>query len=174
MAGDDAPPRRETFAQFVRAREQSLQRTAWLLTGDWALAEDLVQTSLARAWPRWERIRRDDPEIYVRKVMVNTWSTWCRRRWRGERPSDPVPDSSAPGDLAAETSVRLAVRDALAGLTERQRAVLVLRVFDDMTEAAVAQALGCAIGTVKSTAAQALARLRKDPRLADLMERETL
>jgi RNA polymerase sigma-70 factor (sigma-E family) len=174
MTGDDAAPQRsEGFPEFVLAREQALQRSAWLLTGNWALAEDLVQTALARCWPRWERIR-DDPEVYVRRVMINTWRTWRRRRWRGETPSDPIPDSAAPGDLAIETSVRLAVRDALAGLTERQRAVLVLRVFDDMTEAAVAQALGCAIGTVKSTAAQALARLRTDPRLADLMERETL
>jgi RNA polymerase sigma-70 factor (sigma-E family) len=169
-----APERGAAFAQFVLAREQALQRTAWLLTGDWALAEDLVQTALARAWPRWERIRRDDPEIYVRRIMINTWSTWRRRRWRGERPSDPMPENAAPGDLAADTSVRLAVSDALAELTERQRAVLILRVFDDMTEAAVAQALGCAIGTVKSTTAQALARLRANGRLADLMEREKL
>jgi len=64
----------EGFAQFVVARERALQRTAWLLTGDWALAGDLVQTALVRSWPRWERIRRrDDPEIYVRRVMVNTW-----------------------------------------------------------------------------------------------------
>ena len=174
MTGTDAAPRHgETFSEFVLAREQALQRTAWLLTGDWALAEDLVQTALARCWPRWARIR-DDPEFYVRRVMVNTWLTWRRRRWRGETPADPMPDGAASGDMAAETSVRLAVRDALAGLTERQRAVLVLRVFDDMTEASVAQALGCAVGTVKSTAARALARLRKDPRLADLMEREGL
>jgi DNA-directed RNA polymerase specialized sigma24 family protein len=78
----------EGFAQFVEARQLALQRTAWLLTNDWALAQDLVQTALARSWPYWERIRRsDDPEIYVRRVMVNTWSTWRRRRWRAERPS---------------------------------------------------------------------------------------
>jgi RNA polymerase sigma-70 factor (sigma-E family) len=175
MSEDDAAPEPgAAFAQFVLAREQALQRTAWLLTGDWALAEDLVQTALVRAWPRWQRIRHEDPEIYVRRVMINTWSTWRRRRWRGELPSDPMPDCAAPGDLAAETSVRLAVRAALAGLTDRQRAVLVLRVFDDMTEQAVAQVLGCAVGTVKSTAAQALARLRKDPGLVGLMEREAL
>ena len=76
------------FAGFIEARERALQRTAWLLTGDWALAEDLVQTALARTWPRWARIcERDDPEIYVRKVMLNTWSTWRRRRWRGEEAS---------------------------------------------------------------------------------------
>jgi DNA-directed RNA polymerase specialized sigma24 family protein len=76
------------FAQFIKARSQALQRTAWLLTGDWGLAEDLVQTALARSWPRWERInRRDDPEVYVRRVMINTWRTWSRRRWRGEKAS---------------------------------------------------------------------------------------
>ena len=101
----------EQFATFVEARERALQRTAWLLTGDWALAEDLVQTALARSWPRWERIRRrDDPEIYVRRVMVNTWSTWTRRRWWGERASAAVPDTPAPGDLAGELAARITVR----------------------------------------------------------------
>jgi RNA polymerase sigma-70 factor (sigma-E family) len=163
----------EQFATFVEARERALQRTAWLLTGDWALAEDLVQTALARSWPRWERIRRrDDPEIYVRRVMVNTWSTWSRRRWWGERASAALPDAPAPGDLAGELATRMAVRSALGSLTPRQRAVLVLRVFDDLPEAQVAQVLNCAVGTVKSTMAKALARLREDPRLAELMERE--
>lgn len=163
----------DAFAQFVEARERALQRTAWLLTGDWALAEDLVQTALVRSWPRWERIRRrDDPEIYVRRVMVNTWATWRRRRWRGERASAAVPDGRAPGDMAAEVAVRMAVRHALGSLTDRQRAVLVLRVFDDLSEAQVAQVLDCAIGTVKSTMSRALAKLRQDPRLAELMERE--
>jgi RNA polymerase sigma-70 factor (sigma-E family) len=163
----------EGFAQFVEARQRGLQRTAWLLTGDWALAEDLVQTALARSWPRWERIRRrDDPEFYVRRVMVNTWASWRRRRWRGEQPSGTVPDSQAPGDVAAEVAVRLAVRAALGSLTARQRAVLVLRVFDDLSEAQAAQVLGCAVGTVKSTMARVVARLREDPRLAELLDRE--
>ena len=163
----------EHFAHFVAARERALQRTAWLLTGDWALAEDLVQTALARSWPRWERIqRRDDPEIYVRRVMVNTWSTWRRRRWRGERATETVPDSAAPGDVAADLAARMAVRSALGSLTARQRAVVVLRVFDDLPEAQVAQVLNCAVGTVKSTLARSLAKLREDPRLAGLMEQE--
>jgi RNA polymerase sigma-70 factor (sigma-E family) len=162
----------EGFAEFVAARQRALQRTAWLLTGDWALAEDLVQTALARSWPRWERIRRrDDPEIYVRRVMVNTWTGWKRRRWRAERPTGAMLDRQAAGDLAAEVTARLAVRRALGSLTARQRAVLVLRVFDDLSEAQVAQVLDCAVGTVKSTMAKAMARLRADPRLAELMER---
>jgi RNA polymerase sigma-70 factor (sigma-E family) len=164
----------EGFAQFVEGRQRALQRTAWLLTGDWALAEDLVQTALARSWPRWERIRRrDNPEIYVRRVMVNTWASWSRRRWRGEQPSGTVPDGQAAGDMAAEVATRMAVRSALESLTDRQRAVLVLRVFDDLSEAQVAQVLDCAVGTVKSTMARAAARLRENPRLAEAMERET-
>ena len=164
----------EGFAQFVEARERALQRTAWLLTGDRGLAEDLVQTALVQAWPRWERIRRhDDPEVYIRRVMVNTWATWARRRWWGERATQSVPEGPALGDIAAEVAVRIAIRSALASLTARQRAVLVLRVFDDLSEAQVAEVLDCAVGTVKSTMSQALAKLRSDARMAELMEAET-
>ena len=167
----DAEP--EGFAQFVMARERALQRTAVLLTGDWALAEDLVQTALAKTWPRWERVSgRADPEFYVRRVMVNTWATWWRRRWRREQASAEVPEDPARSDLAAEVAVRMAVQDALGSLTRRQRAVLVLRVFDDLPEAQVAHLLGCPPGTVKSAMSRALAKLREDPRLADLMERK--
>jgi RNA polymerase sigma-70 factor (sigma-E family) len=162
----------EGFAQFIEARERALQRTAWFLTNDWALAQDLVQTALARSWPYWGRIRRgDDPEIYVRRVMVNTWVTWRRRRWRAEHPTGMLTDQPAPGDMAADVATRLAVRSVLATLTKRQRAVVVLRLFDDLSEAQVAQILGCAVGTVKATMSQALARLRSDPHLTDLMER---
>jgi RNA polymerase sigma-70 factor (sigma-E family) len=175
VANDAATEDAGGFAEFVVARERALQRTAWLLTGDWALAQDLVQTALVRSWPRWERIRRrDNPEVYVRKVMVNTWLSWSRRKWRREQASADVPDSPAPGDHATETSVRVAVQQALAELTQRQRAVLIMRVFDDMSEADVAKALGLAVGTVKSTTATALAKLRQDPHVAGLMERESL
>lgn len=161
------------FAEFVECRQRALQRTAWLLTGDWALAEDLVQTALSRVWPRWNRIvRRDDPEVYVRKVMLNTWMTWRRRSWRGEQAAESVPERAAPDDVASEIAGRAAIRDMLSTLTDRQRTVLVLRIFDDLTEAQVAQVLGCATGTVKSTMSQALAKLRHEPRLAELMERE--
>ena len=161
------------FAQFVEAREQALRRTAWLLTGDWGLAEDLVQTALARAWPRWDRISRlDAPEAYVRRVLVNTWRTWSRRRWRGEKASSTVPGAPAAGDVAAQVAMRVALRDALATLTGRQRVVLVLRVYDDLPEAQVADMLNCPAGTVKSLLSRALARLRDDPRLAEFLERE--
>jgi RNA polymerase sigma-70 factor (sigma-E family) len=162
----------EGFAQFIEAREQALQRTAWLLTNDWALAQDLVQAALARSWPYWGGIRRgDDPEVYVRRVMVNTWSTWRRRRWRAEEPSGELADQPGAGDIAADVATRVAVRQVLAALTDRQRAVVVLRLFDDLPEAQVAQILGCAVGTVKATLSQALARLRSDPHLADLLDR---
>jgi len=104
--------------------------------------------------------------------MLNTWSSWRRRRWWGERPSEAVPDAQAVGDMATEVTVRIAVQSVLKSLTARQRAVVVLRVFDDLSEAQVAHVLDCAIGTVKSTMAQAVARLREDPRLAGLMDRE--
>jgi RNA polymerase sigma-70 factor (sigma-E family) len=161
------------FEQFVDLRQRGLLRTAWVLTGDWALAEDLVQTALARTWPRWGRIiRRDDPEVYVRRVMVNTWMTWSRRRWRGERPRGDLPDRAVPGDVAGEVVERVAVRRALWSLTSRQRAVVALRVLDDLSEAQTAQVLGCAVGTVKSTLSQAMDRLRADGGLAGLRERE--
>jgi RNA polymerase sigma-70 factor (sigma-E family) len=173
-SGDKVNAEGEDFARFVDQRQRSLLRSAWLLTGDWALAEDLVQAALARTWLRWERItRRDEPEIYVRRVLVSTWINWSRRKWRGERTGMDLPDGPAPGDLEDEAIVRMAVRGALGSLTGRQRAVIVLRVFDDLTEAQTAQVLGCAVGTVKSTMSQALARLREDRRLADLPERET-
>lgn len=164
----------EGFAQFVEARERALQRMAWLLTGDRGIAEDLVQTALVRTWPKWERIRRrDNPEVYVRRVMVNTWATWSRRKWRGERAAQSMQEGPAQGDIEAEVAVRVAISSALASLTPRQRAVLVLRIFDDLSEAQVAQVLDCAVGTVKSTMAQALTKLRRDARLTELMEAET-
>jgi RNA polymerase sigma-70 factor (sigma-E family) len=164
----------EGFAQFIEARERALQRTAWLLTNDWALAQDLVQTALARSWPHWGSIRRgDDPEIYVRRVMVNTWVTWRRRRWNAEHPYEVLEDQPAPGDMAADVTTRVAVSSVLAVLTERQRAVVVLRLYDDLSEAQVAQILGCAAGTVRATLSQALARLRSNPHLADLIERRS-
>src|SRR6266700_248628 len=107
----------EGFAQFIEAREQALQRTAWLLTNDWALAQDLVQTALARSWPYWGRIERgDDPEIYVRRVMVNAWATWRRRRWRAEEPAGLLTDGPDPRDMAADVATRVAVRQLLAAL----------------------------------------------------------
>jgi RNA polymerase sigma-70 factor (sigma-E family) len=147
------------FEDFVAGRGQALQRFGYALTGDWALAEDLLQTALAKAYPRWSRVLRDDPEAYVRKIMVNTWSSWWRRRWRGELPTRQLPEVAAPDSYAGVDS-RHALRAALAQPPPRQRAVVVLRYHQDLPEAQVAELLGISAGTVKSQAARALASLR--------------
>lgn len=157
----------QQFDEFVRGRGPALHRTAYLLTGDWALAEDLVQTALARSWPAWRRIRHEDPEGYVRRVLVNTQISWWRRKWRGEVPTEVLPDragNSEPGGLHE----RPALRAALLRLPPRQRAVVVLRFHEDLSEAATAELLGISTGTVKSTASKALAALRADGALAEL------
>ncbi len=154
-------------ADFVRGRGQALQRTAYLLTGDWALAEDLVQTALARSWPAWGRIRHADPEGYVRTVLVNTHSSWWRRRWRGEVPTVTLPERPA-ADGNAGLHERPTLQAALLRLPPRQRAVVVLRFYEDLSESATADLLGITTGTVKSTTSKALARLRADGALAEL------
>lgn len=153
-----------TFEAFVAARGQALQRTAYLLTGDWALAEDLLQTALARAYPRWSSIVRDDPEPYVRQTLVRTWSSWWRRKWRGEHPTEMLPEHAGGDDYEASDR-KAAIARALAKLPARQRAVVVLRFHEDMTEAQVAAALRISIGTVKSQTAKAMSKLREDPAL---------
>lgn len=150
------------FSAFVNGRGPALQRTAYLLTGDWGLAEDLLQTALAKSYLAWVRIRHEDPEGYVRKVLANTHATWWRRKWRGETPTLELPEGH-DHDHGADD--RLALAAALARLPRRQRAVIVLRFHEDLTEAAVAQALGISVGTVKSQTAKALAKLRDDPAL---------
>jgi RNA polymerase sigma-70 factor (sigma-E family) len=153
------------FEEFVAGRGQALQRFGYALTGDWALAEDLLQTALARAYPRWSRVQQDDPEGYVRKIMLNTWSSWWRRRWRGELPTERLPEAAGPDSYAAIDSRQL-LRAALAQLPARQRAVVVLRYHQDLSEAQVAELLGISVGTVKSQAARALASLRAQAALA--------
>jgi RNA polymerase sigma-70 factor (sigma-E family) len=151
----------EGFEAFVSARGQALQRFGFLLTSDWALAEDLLQTAFARAYSRWSRIESGATEAYVRKIMVNTWSSWWRRRWRSEIPAASLPDVAADDPYLSVDRTH-AVRSALAGLPTRQRLVLVLRYHEDLSEQQVAEMLGISVGTVKSQAAKALAKLRAD------------
>ena len=149
---------RDSFEEYVAARRSALLRTAYLLTGDAHEAEDLVQTALIKAVPHWSRIA-DHPEPYLRTVLAReAVSRWRRRRWR-EIHTDRVPDApvEGPGDD------RLALRQALARLAPRQRAVIVLRYYEDLTEAETARVLGISVGTVKSQARDALARLRAEP-----------
>lgn len=144
------------FAEFVLARQAALLRTAYLLTGHAQDAEDLVQTTLVKVVPQWRRIR-DNPEPYVRRTMVNAnVSRWRRRRWR-EESTDVLPEQLAD---APDHDELLAVRSALAALAPRHRAVLVLRYFEDCTEQETADLLGITVGTVKSQASKALAKLR--------------
>ena len=126
-----------------------------------------MQTALARAWPRWSTVRHDDPEGYVRAIVANTYATWWRRRWRGEVPTERLPES-AGSDAYAVADTRESVRRALAVLPRGQRAVVVLRHFDDLTEAQTAAALGISVGTVKSQHARAMSTLRTSPHLEGL------
>jgi RNA polymerase sigma-70 factor (sigma-E family) len=149
------------FRDFVAARSGALVRSAFLLTGDQGEAEDLVQAALAKAWMRWGRIlRQDAPEAYVRRIMLSTFLTWRRRRWRGEVLVADVPEQPDRRDNFTDVDRRSAVLAALRELPPRQRAVVVLRYFDDLTETQTAEAMGCSMGTVKSQSAKALARLR--------------
>lgn len=157
------------FRDYVAARQRALLRTARMLTGNQHTAEDLVQASLERVWPRWSRIARDgDPDAYVRRVMVNTYASWWRRKWRAETPASELPDVSMP-DAYAEADLADALRRLLPTLTPRQKAVVVLRFYEDLSEVATAETLGCSVGTVKSQTSKALARLRMlpDPRVTE-------
>ena len=156
----------EGFEAFVAARGSALWRSAWLLTGDAGRAEDLVQTALAKAWPHHRRVSAGDGsfEAYVRRILVTTYASWWRRRWRGEEPSASLPDrpAAANDDLAARRDVLA----ALARLPARQRAVVVLRYYEDRTEVETARLLGCSVGTVKQHHARAVRALRGSPLLA--------
>ena len=147
------------FREFVRARGPALSRTAFLLTGDHQLAEDLVQTALTRTVPHWRRVvAGGDPEAYVRQVMVNERIAWWRRRRYDV--IVPVPEAPSPVDEADLTTERVTLLAALARLSPRQRAVIVLRFYEDLSVEQTAHVLGCSPGTVKSTTSDALARLR--------------
>ena len=149
------------FDEFAAARGDALLRFAFLLCGDRHLAEDLVQSVLARAFATWSRVSAHDRvEAYVRKMVVNEHLSWRRRLSSGEVAV------AEPADRAAAGRDAFADRDAawrlLATLPRRQRAVLVLRYYEDLSDAAIAEALGCAESTVRAHAARALATLRLD------------
>jgi RNA polymerase sigma-70 factor (sigma-E family) len=157
--------KRPEFDAFVANRWPRLLRVAYLLTGDWAGAEDLVQTALVKAWFVWRRIG-GDPEPYVRRIVVTTFVSHRRRRWTGEVPVGTVPDVMG-ADAAAGHADRDLLWRALLRLPAKQRAVLVLRYFEDLSEEQIAATLGVRAGTVKSQASKALARLRLDESLVD-------
>jgi RNA polymerase sigma-70 factor (sigma-E family) len=153
------------FRDFVRSHGPGLLRTAVMLTGNRADAEDLVQAALAKTYLAWGRIHdRSSLEAYVRRAMVNTHISWWRRRRLEEFPTDELPDQ-AIDDHAGESDTAELVRRALDRLPERMRAAVMLRYFEDMTEPEIANALGISLGTVKSTVSRAVAKLRVDSTL---------
>jgi RNA polymerase sigma-70 factor (sigma-E family) len=151
----------DEFEAFVRARTPALLRSAFLLTGDQQLAEDLVQSALTRTHLAWKRL--DDvanAEAYARRTMYHLQVSWWRRRKVAEVLPGDLPDQAGVVDHAGTVSLRLVLPSALLRLSARQRAVLVLRFFEDRTEAEAADLLGISVGTVKSQTARALTRLR--------------
>lgn len=157
----ESTPSGGSFAEYVARRHQPLLRTAYLLTRNRHDAEDLVQTTLAKTYLAWDRIR--DPsavDAYVRRAMVNTSRSRWRRRRVTEVLSDRVPDQAYEPSTSDSTELHEALWQLLGTLPHRQRAVLVLRYYEDLSEAETARVLGISVGTVKSTASRALARLR--------------
>jgi RNA polymerase sigma-70 factor (sigma-E family) len=151
-----------SFREYVRARRQALLRTAYLLTGNLADAEDLVQSALAKTYLAWHRIEdRGAVDSYVRRAMVNTQISWWRRRRLDEFPTDEIPDQ-ATVDHPVSSDVQESLRRAIDRLPQRMRAAVMLRYYEDMTEAEVAEVLGVSVGTVKSTVSRAVAKLRID------------
>ncbi len=158
----------DAFRAFVLVRTPALSRTAYLLTGDAHLAEDLVQTALFKAAKNWSRIE-GDPEPYVRRILYTQNISWWRSRRHVREHRLGGYDAAAP---STDSDLRLTLEEALGRLTAKQRTVLVLRYFEDLTEVQAAATLGVTAGTVKSTTRQALARLRTlAPELADLVGR---
>jgi RNA polymerase sigma-70 factor (sigma-E family) len=158
------------FTQYYVARAPAMRSTAYLLCGDWHTAEDLVQTAFTKLYLAWNRLSGHDRiDGYVRQTLVRAFIDLRRRPWRRELPSaDGYRERSGGpaggGDPArhdAATEERLVLLRALAAVPPRQRAVLVLRYWEDLSEAATAAILGCSLGTVKSQAARGLANLRE-------------
>jgi RNA polymerase sigma-70 factor (sigma-E family) len=159
-------PAREEFRAYVVGRSAALLRTAYLLTGNRADAEDLLQTALAKTFLSWDRIRDHQAlDGYVRRVMVNTQTSFWRRR-RPEITLDDLPDPGVP-DRTGHSDLHDALWTALGTLPRRQRAMVVLRYYEDLTEAETAEALGVSLGTVKSTTSRALTKLRDNSGLRD-------
>ena len=163
---------RDEFTEWARARQPHLLRAAVLLTGDRGRAEDLVQEALTQVAVRWSRLRDSSPDAYARKVIYHgNVSAWRRRRHEVLSADPPL---YAVGRPAEPVERRLLVRQALAALTRRQRAVVVLRYFEDLSEREAARVMGVSVGTVKSQTHLALRRLREAaPELAEFLHEES-
>ncbi|MEU6471203.1 SigE family RNA polymerase sigma factor [Streptomyces massasporeus] len=154
--------RADGFDEFAAARWSTLLHVARLLTGgDRQRAEDLVQEALVKLWFAWPKIADQAPEAYVRTVLVRLAARSARRRWWGERPVEQLPDRAGPVDVSSAVAERSRLEGALAQLSPKQRAAVVLRYYEDLPESQVAQALGCPVGTARSHASRGVARLRQ-------------
>jgi RNA polymerase sigma-70 factor (sigma-E family) len=161
------------FVAFVQASTARLFRLAYLLTGDQHRAEDLTQDALARTYGAWRRVVREDAHSYARRILVNLHTDWWRvGRWREQSADEPVEPAPAP-DPAAGVVRRDSVTRALRTLTRRERAVVVLRYYADLSEVDIAHELNISVGTVKSTAARALRKLRVAKDIAEPGEHDT-
>lgn len=171
-------PRTEGFGEFVERRWTSLVRFGYLLTGDWGAAEDLTQAALERTWRQWDRVRVERPESYVKAAMANQ----MRSRWRRrtiEVADGRVSDVGSRADVVlkdvpAEHALREALWVELLRLPARMRAVVVLRVWEDLSEAETARVLGCSVGSVKSQMSRGMQRLRERPEVLDAVGRRPL
>lgn len=150
---------RDEFADFAAARSGALFRTAYLMVGDHGLAQDLLQEALTKTYVAWPRLRDvGSAEPYTRRAIVTTAISWKRRKaWYGERPVEHLPETAAPAD---DVELRDLVWRELLALPARQRAAIVLRFYEDLSDAQIAEAMGCARGTVKSQVSQGVAKLR--------------
>ncbi|MEV6793691.1 SigE family RNA polymerase sigma factor [Streptomyces sp. NPDC051320] len=147
------------FEEFARAGSPRLFRTALLLCGDWHLAEDLVQTALGKAYASWSKVRRaDHPDAYVRTVLMRTYISHTRLRRSAERPVSAVPEGAV---AEADTALRVTLLAALRELPVRERAVVVLRYWEDRSVAETANELGLSQGSVRNQSARGLSRLRE-------------
>lgn len=153
-------PSDESFVAFVRQRGRGLARTATLIAGDPVAGEDLLQTALANVYTRWHRGPIDNPEEYVRTTLVREHISWRRRRMSTEVPVASADVDRLGPDIADRLVDRGVLLHALAQLAPKQRAALVLRYFDDLSEADTAKALGCSTGSVKQHTTRGLAKLR--------------
>ncbi len=156
----------DSFDAFMAAALPGLLRFGFVLTGDQHRGEELAQAALVTTYRRWKKLRHDEPHAYVRRAMVNAHtSVWRKHRREAPLPPgfDPVARGASPGDY---DDVDLVIR-ALRALPSRQRAVMVLRYYDDLSEADIARTLGCSPGTVKSPASRALKTLRRELDRAD-------
>jgi RNA polymerase sigma-70 factor (sigma-E family) len=167
VKADDSSGREAEFHAFMTSRWARLVRVAYGLTGDRADAEDLAQTAFSKAYAAWPRVRRaDDPDAYLRKILVNAHRGRFRKRRVAETSVEAVPET-AVDDGTGDLDRRMVLRSALLELPPGQRAIVMLRYWEGMTESQVAAVLGCSVGNVRSQASRALAKLRTSPQFHD-------